>query len=126
MKKIFFCLLSLLFVIGCTNNNSSTQVGSSSGTINYVEAKEKIINQGAILVDVRSKEEYDEDHIEGAILLPLDEITTEKVSEIVNNKNDIMIVYCKSGNRSSEAVIKLNELGYNNVYNLGAMSNWKE
>ncbi|MBR3161200.1 MAG: rhodanese-like domain-containing protein [Bacilli bacterium] len=126
MKKIFFCfLLSLVFVTGCSNNSVSTGAGSSNGTISYIEAKEKIINQGAILVDVRTKEEYDENHLDGAVLLPVDEITKEKVASIVND-NDILIVYCKSGVRSSEAVTKLNELGYNNVYNLGAMSNWKE
>ena len=126
MKKIFFCfLLSLVFVTGCSNNSVSTEAGSSNGTISYIEAKEKIINQGAILVDVRTKEEYDENHLDGAVLLPVDEITKEKVASTVND-NDILIVYCKSGVRSSEAVTKLNELGYNNVYNLGAMSNWKE
>ena len=126
MKKIFFCLLlSLIIITGCTANNYSSKESSSNGTISYVEAKEKIINQGAILVDVRTKEEYDEKHIDGAVLLPVDEITKEKVDNIIKT-NDIMIVYCKSGARSSQAVTKLNELGYNNVYNLGSMSNWKE
>ena len=124
MKKIIFCcLLIIIFFTGCTNNNSTVK---SSSSANYVEAKEMIINNGALMVDVRTKEEYDEKHIDGAISLPLDEITSDSVSSAIDDKNAIMIVYCKSGSRSSQAVTKLNELGYNNVYDFGAMSNWRE
>ena len=124
MKKIFFCFLFILIIFtGCSSNNSTT---NTNGTIKYVEAKEMIINKGALMIDVRSKEEYDEEHIDGALSLPVDEITNEKVASVINDKNNIIIVYCKSGVRSAQAVTKLNDLGYNNVYNLGAMSNWKE
>ena len=126
MKKILFsCLVIILFLSGCNDSSVSDSV-IKKNSVNYVQAKELIINKGAIMVDVRTKEEYDEDHIEGAVLLPVDEINEDKVNEIVKNKDDIMIVYCKSGARSSEAASILNGLGYHNVYNLGAMSNWKE
>ena len=126
MKKILFsCLVIILFLSGCNDSSVSDSV-IKKNSVNYVQAKELIINKGAIMVDVRTKEEYDEDHIDGAVLLPVDEINEDKVNEIVKNKDDIMIVYCKSGARSSEAASILNGLGYHNVYNLGAMSNWKE
>lgn len=118
MKRVFIIFLCLVCFAGCSN--------SSSNSINYVQAKEQIINNGAVLLDVRTKEEYDESHIGGAILLPLDTIDNNSVSSIVDDKSKPIIVYCKSGVRSAQAVSKLIELGYENVYDLGAMSNWKE
>ena len=127
MKKVFFCCLIILFFFsGCNSNaNSSKEVGKS-GSVNYVQAKELMINSGAVMIDVRTKEEYDEKHINGAISLPVDEINEGSIKKIVDDKYDVIIVYCKSGSRSSKAVTIFNKLGYNNVYDLGAMSNWKE
>ena len=116
MKK-FFLIICIFLLVGCSKGNMS---------VNYVEAKEKIINESAILVDVRSQEEYDEDHIEGAVLLPLDSIDSDSVMETIGDKKTVIIVYCKSGKRSAQALEKLNELGYKNVYDLGSMSNWRE
>lgn len=118
MKKYLLVILCLFFLVGCSS--------SSSNMVNYVEAKEKIINEGAILLDVRTQEEYDEGHIEGAVLLPLDSISEDSIKEIADNNKEVIIVYCRSGNRSAQALEKLKELGYENVYDLGAMSNWKE
>jgi rhodanese-related sulfurtransferase len=106
-------------MVGCSNE-------SEDGTVTYMEAKEKIINEGAILVDVRNENEYNLDHINGAILLPLGDITEDSVEAIVDSKDSAIIVYCQSGNRSSQAVSLLNNLGYTKVYDLGAMSNWKD
>ena len=125
-KQLLYFFLILIIITGCSSNKSTINSTNSNGTIGYVEAKEMIINKGAVVLDVRTKEEYEEKHIDGALSLPVDEITTEKVASIINDNNTIMIVYCKSGVRSAQAVTKLNDLGYNNVYNLGAMSNWKE
>ena len=120
MKRNFFVLfLCFIFLGGCSSSNNQVMV-------NYVQAKEKIINEGAILLDVRTKEEYDEQHINEAFLLPLDEINADSVSKIVDSKDKVIIVYCRSGNRSHQALELLKSLGYNNVYDLGAMSNWKE
>ena len=124
MKKIFWLTLILIMVCGCNSNSSNNN--SNGGTISYMEAKEKIINDGAIMVDVRTKEEYDNGHIGGAVLLTLDDINEEKALEILGDKNKTIIVYCKSGVRSKEASQKLADLGYKSVYDLGAMSNWKE
>ncbi len=119
MRKYFLLtFLCLIWLVGCSNQDKKV--------INYIQAKEQIINNGAILLDVRTKEEYDEGHINGALLLTLDSIDTNTIGEIVDSKDTPIIVYCRSGKRSHEALEKLNSLGYNHVYDLGAMSNWKE
>ena len=118
MKKFLLIFLCFIFLVGCSNKNDYS--------VNYVQAKEKIINEGAVLMDVRSQEEYDESHIDGSVLLPLDTIDANTVTSVVSDKSTPIIVYCKSGNLSAQAVEKLNDLGYQNVYDLGAMSNWRE
>lgn len=80
-------------------------------------------NDDVFLIDVRTKEEYNEKHIEGSILVPLD-VLEEKIDEVVKDKNKEIIVYCRSGRRSKKAANILLELGYNNVYDLGGIINW--
>lgn len=119
MKKLFIILLTGILMTGCSNKKDN-------GLISYMEAKEKIINEGAVLVDVRTEEEYNEKHIEGAVLLTLDTIDETTILDVVDSKDDVIIVYCQSGNRSGQAVEKLNALGYENVYDLGSIRNWEE
>lgn len=121
MKKLLIILLCFICLSGCSENDAN-----DDGMISYIDAKEKIINNGAILVDVRTEEEYNENHIDGAILLTLDTIDEETVASVIDSKEDIIIVYCKSGNRSHQAYEKLKDLGYTEVYDLGAKSNWEE
>ncbi len=123
MKKLLIITLCIFLLSGCGETKNTD---SSDGSVNYMEAKEKIINDGAILLDVRTKEEYNEKHIDGASLLPLDKIDIDSISQIVSEKDTPIIVYCRSGNRSQQAREKLIALGYSKVYDLGAMSNWKE
>lgn len=123
MKKLLIITLCIFLLSGC---GEAENTDSSDGSVNYMEAKEKIINDGAILLDVRTKEEYNEKHIDGASLLPLDTIDIDSISQIVSEKDTPIIVYCRSGNRSQQAREKLIALGYSKVYDLGAMSNWKE
>ena len=123
MKKFLILFFCICLLSGCGSEKNTKQ---DSYSVNYMEAKEKIINDGAILLDVRSEEEYNVKHIDGASLLPLDKIDSDSIAAIVNDKNSPIIVYCKSGNRSHQALLKLQELGYSKVYDLGAMSNWEE
>lgn len=120
MKRFLLIFIMVLFMVGCSSE------GTNDISVNYLEAKEKIINEGAILVDVRTQEEYDTKHIEGAVLLTLDTIDEVSILDVADSKDDVIIVYCQSGNRSGQAVEKLNSLGYKNVYDLGSMSNWEE
>lgn len=83
--------------------------------INYDQMLEIIKNNYTVIIDVRSKNEYNEGHINGAINIPLSKINS--VIKIAN-KNDIIIVYCKLGIRSKKAVDILNKMGYNNVFSL--------
>lgn len=117
MKKVLLFLF-ILILAGCASSEETK--------INYMKAKEFIINNEAILVDVRTEEEYNEKHIEGAVLLTLDDINENNAKDVIGDLDKYIIVYCKSGVRSNEAYNKLKELGYKNVYDLGSIDNWKE
>ena len=74
-------------------------------------------NKNIIVIDVRTRDEFMYNHIDGAVNIPLQEIT-QKIGRYTRNKNDAIIVYCEYGGRSKKALNKLNKLGYVNVYNL--------
>ena len=120
MKKFFILFLLIFFISGC--NNAS----KNSDTISYQNAKEKIINEGALMVEVGTIEEYNEKHISGASFLDFNEINEDTVKEIIDNKNNIIILYSKDGKKSKKALYLLNSLGYSNVYDFGSIDNWKE
>ena len=83
-----------------------------------IEEVEKILKTSyGVLVDVRSPKEYEEGHMEGAILIPEYEIN-KKVKEMLPDKEKVVIVYCSSGVRSKKAKEKLKNMGYKYVYNL--------
>lgn len=112
MKKIISLLVCGLLLTAC---------GSSYQTIDSNRAMELIAND-AVVIDVRSIEEYDTGHIEDSINIPVDNITS-----VNYDKDKVIIVYCATGMRSAEAAKKLNDLGYTNVYNLdGGIINWDE
>lgn len=87
------------------------------------EAKEMIGKEGVFLVDVRTAKEYAEGYIPGAILLPLDELS-KKAETVLPDKDSTIIVYCRSGRRSANALRELKEMGYGNVYDLGGIQSW--
>ena len=81
------------------------------------EQMKQMLNQGTILVDVRSPQEYNEGHIDGAILIPDYEIK-KRINNIAVNKNQKIIVCCSTGSRSKKVQRELNKLGYTQIYNL--------
>jgi rhodanese-related sulfurtransferase len=81
------------------------------------EILEQMINRGAILLDVRSIQEYNEGHLKNAIQIADFELE-ERAEKILRNKNALIVVYCQSGNRSRIAYEILKSKGYRNVYNL--------
>lgn len=92
-------------------------VSNNISEINYVQMNEILKNNSNIIIlDVRSIQEYNEGHINGAINIPLSEIKTKAPNLI--NYSDTIITYCKMGSRSKKAVSVLNKLGYKNVYTL--------
>lgn len=120
MKKVLLLVVCLFFLVGCSRNEEKEIA------VDFLAAKEKIINENAILIDVRTRDEYDKEHIDGAVLLTLDDINEDSVKDVIESKDSVIIVYCQSGNRSKQAVIKLNDLGYDEVYDLGSIDNWED
>ena len=87
---------------------------SKNNEINLKELYE-LERKGAIVIDVRSPQEYNENHIDGAISIPEYEIE-KKANEILKNKEEIMITYCSTGQRSKKAKEKLEKMGYKKIY----------
>lgn len=123
MKKLLWIVVLLIVITGCGREKIDGE--ALYKTIEATVAQEFVKNDKAILIDVRTLEEYEEGHIEDAINMPFDTITKDSLKNVTNSKIDNIIVYCKSGARSKEAAIKMLELGYTNVYDLGSMSNWE-
>lgn len=90
------------------------------------EQAKEIIDSGTrcAVADVREPEEYEEGHIENAVLLPLGDIMRE-AERILPDKNLPVLVYCRSGMRSAEAAKKLNLLGYKNIIDFGGILDWE-
>ena len=79
--------------------------------------------EGYIILDARTQEEYDEGHIPGAIVISHEEIT-EKAEEVLTDKDQLILVYCRSGRRSKIAAEALVELGYTNIKEFGGIIDW--
>jgi len=110
MKKLIILIISIFILTAC---------GITYTTIDSNEAL-SLIDNGAIIIDVRTATEYNEGHIENAINIPIDNI-----SEITYSKDEVIILYCASGVRSSNAAKTLVDAGYTNIYNLdGGLINW--
>lgn len=125
INKVFFVAVLVLIVIisGCSNN-APTSEEAKVVNITPSEAKLRLdTEEGLILLDVRTKEEYEAGHIEGSILIPVDIIEAE-AEGILQDKEKPILVYCRSGNRSVVAANILVKLGYENVYNLGGINDW--
>ncbi len=88
------------------------------------EGKERLeINKNAVLIDVRSPEEYAQVHIPKSKSLPLDRLPNG-ITKIAKNKDDELIVYCLSGARAASACMQLSSMGYTNVCNMGGIQSW--
>lgn len=87
-----------------------------NGDITIEELKSKA-SQGAILVDVRSNQEYREGHLQGAINIPDFEVAN-RIQKEIPKKNQLIVVYCQYGGRSKNSMTMMKKMGYTNVYNL--------
>lgn len=137
IKKIaLMAIVGLISVLGisCGRTMNSKQVSVDSKEVKNEkkaeykkitsdEAKNIMSTQKAIVVDVRSLEEYDEGHIPNAISVPLETIENEAETKL-KNKDDLILVYCRSGRRSREAALRLIEKGYTNVIDFGGIQDW--
>ena len=134
MDKTFKIVLLLLaisliafFLLGCAKQAAKSDNEKLTGyqKITPVVVKERLDKgEKLIIIDVRTKEEYDSGHIPRSLLIPYDEMEATAAS-LLPDKNASIIVYCRSGRRSEIAAKSLVKLGYTNVADLGAISDWK-
>ena len=123
MKRLLLIILSALMLTACGQTEENTQEAVYVN-ITAQQAKEIMDTQeGYIILDTRTQEEYDEGHIPGAILIPYDEIT-EKAEGILTDKDQLILVYCRSGRRSKIAAADLVKLGYTNIKEFGGIIDW--
>ena len=121
MKKLMIILLVAMMLTACGQANDREAVYMN---ITAEEAKEIMdTEEGYIILDVRTQEEYDESHIPGAIVISHDEIA-EKAEEMLTDKDQLILVYCRSGRRSKLAAEVLVELGYTNIKEFGGIIDW--
>ena len=99
---------------------------SDENNIDYESAKTILKNdKNAILIDVRSPQEYKEGHLDGSINFPLYDLERNN-EEILKNKQNTIILYCQSGNRSNKALEILKQRGYKSLYQIeGGLDNMK-
>lgn len=123
MKKLILILLAVLCLTGCGQAKENDREAAYMN-ITAEEAKEIMDTQeGYIILDVRTQEEYDESHIPGAILIPDYEIK-DRAEELLPDKDQLILVYCRSGRRSKLAAQALVELGYTNIREFGGIIDW--
>jgi phage shock protein E len=121
MKALFLALLILFAIAGCTSTPTTMK---SPQTISASKGKNLIDSDPTILlIDVRTEAEYLEIRIDGAILLPLADITLNAIN-VLPDKNATIILYCRSGNRSAQAALLLDGLGYTKIYDMGGIIDW--
>ncbi|MBQ8797251.1 MAG: rhodanese-like domain-containing protein [Oscillospiraceae bacterium] len=133
MKKLSMLLVAAFLLAGCSNGvaEQTTQPTQTTETtreaymnITQEEAKKLMDSeQDYIILDVRTQTEFDEKHIPGAILIPHDEIE-ERAEKELTDKGQLILVYCRSGNRSKTASEALEKLGYTYIREFGGINDW--
>ena len=117
MKKVIALFASLLLLAGCSSSSSAVDLSVS-------EFSSKVTEAGIITLDVRTPSEFNEGHIEGAQLIDFQSGNFESEIETLD-KSKTYAVYCRSGNRSGQAVKIMSDAGFTNLYNLnGGVIDW--
>ena len=121
MKKYILILVSIIMIMGLTGCEEQSM---SYTQISMEEAVAMMATEeNYIILDVRTVEEFAEKHIPNAINIPNETIGSEEISELPD-KNQLILVYCRSGNRNKQASEKLVALGYTNIYEFGGIIDW--
>lgn len=125
MKRIILLSVLLLALLcGCAPQNEGEEEKMTYTQITVNKAIEMMESESNyIILDVRTFEEYNERHIPGAICVPNESIGTEPIEELPQ-KDQLILVYCRSGRRSKEAAEKLAAMGYSNIYEFGGILDW--
>ena len=121
MKRIFPLMLAMLLVLtGC----GGTAAENTYQQITQEEANNMMDTQEAIVLDVREQDEFDAGHIPGAVLRPVGTITKDTAAAVIPELDSVVLVYCRSGNRSKKASQALVDLGYTGIYEFGGINTW--
>ena len=123
MKKRILILLAVMMLTACGQDKENDQ---EAIYVNITAEEAKRImdsEEGYIILDVRTQEEYDQGHIPGAIVISHEEIA-EKAEDVLTDKDQLILVYCRSGRRSKIAAEALVELGYTNIKDFGGIIDW--
>ena len=129
MKKNIYIIIIFIVVGGViwmykkedknVQNNEEIRYVSMNEIISIMEE-----NENYIILDVRTIEEYNEGHIPNAICIPNETIDEDVINKLPN-KDQLILIYCRSGNRSKQAANKLKNLGYTNLIEFGGIIDWK-
>lgn len=121
MRRLIAMIAAMVILLaGCGSGTSA----ASYLQITQEQAKTMMDTQETIVLDVREQDEYDASHIPNAVLLPVGSITEETASAVIPAKDTVVLVYCRSGNRSKTASQSFAELGYTQVYEFGGINTW--
>lgn len=123
MEKIAIpVLLALALVLTGVTNFAPKTTGyrqvTTAEAVNIMQTEENYV-----ILDVRTAQEFASGHIPGAALLPNETIGTEDIP-LLPDKDQLILVYCRSGNRSKQAAEKLAQLGYTNIVEFGGINSW--
>ena len=122
MKRAWSAVLAVILLFsGC---RGTTVKQNTYQQISQEEAKQRMDEQDVIVLDVREVDEYDSGHIPGAVLLPLGTIDKDSAAAVIPEKDSVVLVYCRSGNRSKQASSILAELGYTGIFEFGGINTW--
>jgi len=124
---LFIVIISLIFTVGCADNKELQESNEgANGRVTIISGTEaqQLMNsdENALMLDVRSPDEFNSGHVEGAMHIPVDELET-RLNELPD-KYTTIIIYCRGGVRSARAVEILVENGYINVYDMQMFENW--
>ena len=123
MKHLFSMILALL-ILSLTGCGSKAEGNRTFIQIDQETAKQMMAAEdGHVVVDVRRQDEYDSGHIPGAILIPNESIG-HGAPEALPDYDQIILIYCRSGNCSKQASEKLAAMGYTNIYEFGGINTW--
>ena len=123
MKKLLILLLAAMLLTACAQASEMNH-GAAYVNITAEEAKQIMdTEEDYVILDVRTQEEYDQGHIPGAILISDTEIKA-KAENVLADKTQLILVYCRSGRRSKLAAEALVELGYTNIKEFGGIIDW--
>jgi len=113
-------LLMIMLLAACQGEQDTTYKQISQEEAMRIMEEE----EGYLIVDVRTEEEFQEGHIPDAINIPVESITDERPSQL-NDLKQVLLIYCRSGNRSKQAAEKLAAMGYVNILEFGGINTWK-